>query len=216
MSQAIFPAVTEPLTSGWNYGLPLKATPRFKTLVQTPTSNRGQVRISLTPWPIWDFELQLPGIFGDPQTFNAGYQQIIGFYGQMAGAANDWLFDFPGNDTVPSTSPQVIATGDGVTTIFAISHAIGGMLELIQNFKAGSPSIYLGGVLQTSGYAIDAYGNLYFNSAPAGGVQIAWSGSWYTRCRFLDDALQDLQLIRGNGATSLWQLRSLKFESVLL
>lgn len=216
MSNAIFPAVTDPLNSGWNWKLPLKATPSFNTLVSRPSNNRGVLAVSLSQYPVFKFEMELPGIFGDPQVINDGFQQIIGFYGQMQGQGDTWLFDWPGNDLVPSTSPQVVGIGNGVGTTAVMTHSIGGMTELIQNFM-GMPTVYVGGSpLSLSAYSIDAYGNLTLATPPPNGYTIAWSGGFYTRCRFTEDELQDLQLIRGSGGNSLWTLKSLKFESELI
>lgn len=215
MSQSIFPAITTPLVSGFRYGLP-KISPKYSTLVQTPANNRGELRISLTQYPLFTFEIDLPAIFGDPSSINSGWQQIIGFYGAMQGAADDWLFDWPDNDTV--TTPEVIGVGNGSGLTGVMTHSIGGMVELIQNFKA-MPTVYVGGAPLTSNqFSIDSVGNITFVTPPPLGDTIAWLGSWYTRCRFLADELQDLQMVRGNGngATSLWQLKSLKFVSVLL
>jgi Conserved hypothetical protein 2217 (DUF2460) len=209
----IFPAIDPTRLTGFNWGM-FKASPSFKTLVQTPANNRGELRVALTQYPIWMFDFPFPVIMGDPETVNYGYQQLIGFYGQMQGQAGAFLFDWPGNDTV---ALQQIAVGNGSTLVFPMYVAIGGMIELIQNF-IGAPLIYVGGVLQSGGYAIDQYGNLSFGEPPGSGFAIQWSGSYYRLCRFLADELQELQLVRGRGGAlqSLWQLKSLKFKSLLL
>lgn len=209
----IFPSVDTTRVAGFNYKLPLKISPSYKTLRETPANNRGEVRISLTRYPIWMFEMEVPYIYGDPDIVNDGFQQLIGLYGQCQGGAGPFLFDWLGNNTV---SNQVIGNGDGITTTFPMIHTIGGMVELIQNFKS-TPTIFVNGVAQGSGaFSIDQYGTLSLASAPGPGVPVSWSGSWYTLCSFLEDELQTLTLIRGNGASSLWTLKSLKFKSVLL
>lgn len=215
MSQLIFPAVTIPAaTGGFDWKLPIKITPQYKTLVQTPSNNRGELRVSLTQYPIFLFEMEIPYIFGDPDLVNDGFQQLLGFYGAMQGSADDWLFDWLGNNAV--TAPEVIGVGDGVSTTAVLTHGIGGMVELIQNPKS-VPTVYVGGAaLSPSQFSIDAYGNVTFVTPPPLNDTVAWLGSWYTRCRFLDDQLQDLQMIRGGGSSSLWNLKSLKFKSVLL
>lgn len=384
MLYPIFPTVDTTRAAGFNWKLPLKVSPSFRTLVQTPANNRGEVRIALTQYPLWKFEMDLPYIYGDPDLATAGFQSIIGFYGQNQGAAGPWLFDWPGNDTataqvitpgqnflfwsqdfsqavwVPngngastpvitpnavtapdgtltgnkivfpttgaSQTPDVIqsltnsqcpsisqkvtfsvwlrtdttgnikmyvddlagANGSGISTLaltnawqrfsvtltnpggsaggalavifqdqnlsainvyawgaqinfgaappaaytetqstqspaggiatFPLVHNIGGMTELIQNFQA-PPTISVNGSLASSAnYSIDGLGNLTFNSGsiPTVGQSVSWSGAWYTLCRFLEDDLQSLSLNRGNGATSQWSLKSLKFVSVLL
>ena len=205
---------TEPADSGFSWK-PMKATPQFKTLVQTPTNNRGELLISLAQYPIFLFELKIPFIFGDPEQINVGFQKLIGFYGQMQGQGDTWLFDWPGNNQV--TTPEVIGVGNGVGLAANLTHAIGGMVELIQNPKS-MPTMYVGGApLLPSQFSIDVYGNVTFVTPPPNGYTIAWTGSWYTRCRFLADELQDLHMVRQGGSSkSLWQLKSLKFKSYLL
>lgn len=213
MSNAIFPDIN-PGSNGWLYKLPMNVTPQFRTLVQRPANNRGVLRISTTPFPIFTFNLELPYIFGRPTDINNGYQQIIGFYGQMLGQADDWLFSWPGNNTI--VTPNVFGIGDGLTKQFFLTKKVGGMLELIQNFVTDSPVIYVGGSVVNT-WSIDQSGLLTFATAPSIGLQLAWSGSFYYRCRFLEDSLQDLQLIRaGDGQPDMWNLKSLKFESILL
>ena len=214
MSNAILPAITPTSGgSGWNWKLPLKCFPSFKTLVQTPANNRGELRISLTQWPIWLFEMEIPYIFGDPETINSGYQELIGFYGQVQGQADDWLFDWPDNNQI--TTPQVIGIGDGVTVTTPIYHGIGGMNELIQNFKSLPNDLYRRLGTESQFIQHRRLRKPYVQYGTSNGQQVAWIGSWYTRCRFLEDELQDLQLIRA-GSNPLWTLKSLKFKSVLI
>lgn len=216
MSNAIFPT-PQPVT-GWNWKLPLKVTPRYSTLVQTPSDNRGELRVSLTQYPVFDFDMEIPYVFGNPANPLGAWAQVIGFYGQMAGQADDWLFDWPGNDTI--TQPQTIAIGDGNTLSFDMTHAMGGMYELIQNFQS-LPIIYVNGVAQsTSTWSLDSFGVLIFATPPALHAPIAWTGSWYYRCRFMEDSLQDLMWVRGasgiNDGGGMWVLKTLKFKSLLL
>lgn len=51
----------------------------------------------------------------------------------------------------------------------------------LTNIVVGTPSIYVGGVLKTSGvdYTITLpQGLVKFNAAPAAGLVVAWSGTW--------------------------------------
>lgn len=212
MSEAIFPSIN-PGPSGWLWKLPFKATPMFRTSIYTPANNRGELAVSLTLFPIFMFEFDIGYMFGKPTDANNGYQQFVGFYGQMLGQASTWLFSWPGNNTI--ATPEVIGIGDGTTTQFLITRMTGGMKELLQNFQ--NLTIYVGGApLTPFDWSIDTYGVLTLNTAPAGPQQISWSGSWYYRCRFLSDSLQDLTLIRGGTGPDFWTMKSLKFKSLLV
>lgn len=211
-----FPAAS----AGWNWTLPFKATPRFKTIVQTPEDFRGELRTSLTPYPVFDFEFDMVWMFGIPNTAAQDYfGEVVGFYGLMQGPAGVFAFDWPGNDNV---ADQNFGTGDGTTKAFPLIHTIGGMTELIQYPYGGSPavgpSIYVNGTLQTEGsaYTIDVYGNVNFATAPSSGAALTWTGSWVYLCKFLEDSLDNLTMVRGtNSSAPLWILKNLKFRSFL-
>jgi len=196
---------------------PIKKTPIFSTVVQTPASGRGELRIPLMLFPRWDFVLKTEYIKGDAQSPIASpsnWQILVNFYMQQQGAASDWLFLDPYDNTVSNTTPQVIGTGDGTTTQFAIYRqlATGGALDLIQNYVS-APTIYVNGsAVSSSTYTINQFGVITFNSAPPNTQPVAWSGQFYYRCRFLEDSWSDLQ----EDFYQIWSLDGLKFRSVLL
>lgn len=207
MSNAIFPSPSLPAGSrGW----PVKKWPVFDTIVQTPASKRGETRISKTPYCLWKFSMTFPKLnstFNDPTGYLA---KVAGFYMQMQGQAASWLYNDPRDSNIPSSAPATFGLGDGVTTGFQLSRPIGNYADIIQNLN-GAPSIYLAGVLQSSGYSVDSLGVVTFNLAPALNVVLAWSGSYYFRCRFLADELSDLQEI----APNFWQIQTLEWVSVI-
>jgi hypothetical protein len=115
-----------------NMGLawPVKKTPKWSTIVQTPASMRGEVRVSLTPTPVWDFNVDLSYIKGDVQTYNSSLANLVGFYQRMQGAADDWLYQDPYDNTVPST---LIAFTDGSTNQYQIGRSLAnGAFEPLQ------------------------------------------------------------------------------------
>src|SRR3954462_2704892 len=63
-----------------------------------------------------------------------------------------------------------------------------------------------------TGYSIDSLGVVTFNTAPANSTVLAWSGKYYFRCRFSDDSLSELTQI----FTNIWQVASIKFQSIIL
>ena len=202
-----------PIAPKGNFGWPVKQTPLFNTITQTPASGRGELRIPTMQFPRWDFVVDITYLTGDASTTGSPWQQLINFYIGVQGAASDWLFLHPYDHTIPGTSPQLIATCDGTTTAFTMFRTFIslGAMDIIQNFVS-APSIYLNGVLQVSGYTIDQYGTLTFSVAPGLGVQVSWSGQFYYRCHFLDDEWGDLQ----EDWFQYWSLNGLKFRSVIL
>ena len=212
MSDLVFPAFAPP---HWSWTYPLKKMPSFNTTVQTPTSARGELRIANQTFPIWKFNYDISYLKGDAQHgSDSAWQTLLGFFMAVQGAADDWLFNDPYDNTVPTSAPQVIGTGDGVTTDFLMYRSFGslGGVDIIQNFQS-APVIYVnGGAVSSSTYSLDEYGNLTFNTAPTSGYVIAWSGQFYFRCRFLDDEWGDLE----ETFYQCWALSELKFKSVIL
>jgi hypothetical protein len=150
MSNSILPT---PQAQKWGITWPIKKSPGYKTLVQTPANNRGEVRISLTPYPIWVWDLDLDYLKGDMSTgqVSSALQSIVGFFGQMQGAASDFLYQDPYDN---SCTGQLLGYGDGVQQQFQLVRNTGGMVDLMQ--AAFPTNVYLNGSLinpapQTSG-----------------------------------------------------------------
>jgi hypothetical protein len=202
----LFPMPIAP-QGAWTW--PIKKTPSFKTIVQTPANNRGENRISLTPYPIWFYELDFSYLKGDMQAMASALQNLVGFFGYVQGQASDWLFEDPFDKTV--TNAQ-FGVGDGTTTTFQLTRSVGLLTDIVQNL-ASIPALFSNGVaIATSAYTVSTTGVIQFTSAPAAGALLTWSGSFWFRCRFLDDEWTDLQ----EFLFQLWEQKSVKFKSVIL
>ena len=141
MSNLIFPIPTLP---GGSRGWPIKKWPVNSTIIQTPASKRGELAISLTPFCLWQFEMTFPylgGVLTDPTSALA---RVVGFFNQVGGQANDWLYDDPYDDTITAAAPAQFGIGDGVTTAFQLVRQISGYNDIIQNLN-GTPIIYNAG-----------------------------------------------------------------------
>ncbi|MDE2102350.1 MAG: DUF2460 domain-containing protein [Patescibacteria group bacterium] len=208
MSSLVFPSRT-PQSLGFAW--PVKKTPVFATLVQPTVSGRGEVRVGLTPYPRWQFELDvsyLRGDFGQPSSY---FEKLLGFYFSVQGKLDDWLFTDPYDNAI---SGQQFGTGDGATTAFQITRNFAGTsgIDIVQNLN-GAPTIKVNGTTLTAGtdYALGSTGVVTFASAPASSAVITWDGSYYFRCRFNDDSLS-LQ----EDLYQVWSVSGLKFISVIL
>ena len=110
--------------------------------------------------------------------------QLLEFWSTHRGKTDTFLFEDPFDKSV---TLEVIGTGNGAAVSWQLgrSRASGPASFMHPIFDVnGAPSIYVGGVLRTSGYAISATGLLTFVTPPASGAAIAWSGNFYHRCRF--------------------------------
>ncbi len=209
----------------WSWKLPIKRTPRYKTIIQTPANFVGETRVSLTTYPIWEYEMDMAYMYGDmtPGQVGSAFQQIVGFYASVFGAAGEWLYFDPwdngSNLNVATTGlglsnlwANSIGMGDGSTANFLTTRNVAGVVDLIQNFAPGYPTVYVGGVSQgASTYSIDQFGTLTFNVAPAAGKSVQWAGQFYFRCRFMEDALTGMESIRNQ----MWRVSSIKWKTLL-
>lgn len=222
MSNAIFPTLTA--SQGVIKGYPFKKWHEFSTLLDTPGSNRGEFADSLTPYPIWNFELDVPFLTGSYGQPNSAFALAVGFHMQMRGSYDSFLYLDSTDNAV--TTPSQFATGDSSTTSFWITRTIGGGgIDAIQNINGvvtgtpgPAPSIFDNGVLKTAGtdYTISQTGVVTFTSAPASGHALTWTGTFYFRCRFKDDALSDLEMVSQNGSSQVWQCKTYAFRSIIL
>lgn len=145
MSNVVFPSASPP---NWSWTWPIKKSPDYKTLVQTPSNQRGETRISLTQYPIWVWDINLSYIKGDfsAAQVNSAVQQVVGFYGQMQGAASDWLYQDPYDN---SCVGQILGYGDGTVTQFQTVRNTGGMVDLMQT--AFPSNVYINGSVIAAG-----------------------------------------------------------------
>jgi hypothetical protein len=232
VSNLVFPSsIGQDVNSGntFGYKLPIKKTPSYKTLVQTPASNAGEVRVSLTPYPVWIFNLDLAYMRGDlsAEQIGSAMQNIVGFYMAVDGMSDNWLYFDPDDNgsnqqvvnsglPIADLATYQFGTGDGTTTAFPLTRKIGaaGGLDLIQNWVSGYPLIYEGTVPggYTTAYTLNTQGILTFNSAPSNETPLYMQGQFYFRCRFLDDEWNELQAIM----YQLWRNPAMRFKSILL
>ena len=196
MSNAVFPALPG---LGWS----VTKTPRFKTSVQQASSGK-EIRLALMSYPIWEFTLTFEVLRG-ANGFSE-IQTLMGFFLARLGMYDSFLFDDPSDDTATNSA---FGTGDGTTTAFQLTRSMGGFAEPIQNLNS-APSIYINGSLTTA-YTLGSTGIITFTTAPASGAVLTWSGTFYFRCRFLDDVAEFEQF-----ALNLWQLKKIQFQSVKL
>lgn len=203
----LFPVAPTPKNGGPAW--PVKKTPKFNTIIQTPRSLKGEVRITTTAYPVWMFEYNLEFLRGDFSSAQQAsfLQSLVGFFGVVQGQFRDWYFNDPYDN---ACSGMQFGQGNGTQTQFQITRIIGGMIDLIQNLN-GTPTVYVAGT-PTTPNSISPTGLVTFSSAPAAGAALTWSGSFFFRCRFEEDDLQDLE----EFMYQLWSLPTLKFRSVLL
>jgi uncharacterized protein (TIGR02217 family) len=195
MSNAVFP--TLPGLS-WS----VTKSPQWSTRVQKAVSGR-EFRAAYYNLPLWTFKLAYEVLRAGAQQ---ELQQLVGFYLARQGSFDSFLYADPTDHAVVA---QPFGTGNGATTKFQLTRTMGGYAEPIVAPQA-TPAIYANGVLQSSGVAVDlTTGIATFTTAPANGVLLTWTGSFYYRCRFLADSIDF-----DNFMSDLWQAKKVEFVSV--
>jgi len=198
MSNAIFPTLP-----GLNWGI--KKTPVWSTRVQKSINGR-ELRAQNYSYPIWRFSLSY-NFLRSGQSFSE-MQDIAGFFNARGGSFDSFLyFDFD--------DATVIDQSFGVTVIgqanYQLVRSFGGFVEPVFS-PIGTPIVKVNGVTQTpiTQYTVSTLGVITLIPTPiAAGLTLTWSGSYYYRCRFLQDNIDFEQFLQ-----HLWHLKKIEFTSI--
>jgi uncharacterized protein (TIGR02217 family) len=194
VSNAIFPSLPGLM-------FPVAKTANWSTKVQDSTSGK-ETRLSFWSYPRWNYDLPFEFLRSDA---TAELQTLLGFFNDRKGSYDDWLFNDPDDNVATG---QLFGVGDGVTTSFQLARAIGGVSEPVRAVNTITQVTKTGVV--TTDYTINMFtGLLTFTTAPTAGQILAWTGTFYWRCRFMDDAISPSKFMQ-----NLWELRSLQFQSI--
>ena len=135
MSSAVFPVLPGLM---WD----VKKTPVWKTAVQSAVSGK-ELRVAYMQYPLWQFTLAYEVLRGDA---NAEFQTLLGFFLARQGMFDSFLYADPTDNAVTAAS---FGIGDGVTTAFQLTRALGGFVEPVQNVN-GAPSVFVNTVAEPS------------------------------------------------------------------
>lgn len=193
MSNAVFPALPG-LT--WDS----TKTPVFNTRIQTAVSGR-EARAALYSYPTWDFSLSYEVLRDELGEMQA----LAGFFLARKGQFDSFLYLDPTDNSVDDAA---LGTGNGSNKAFQLLRPFGGFNEPLTNIKS-TAAVKVGGV-QTSAYTLSSNGVLTLTAAPAAGVSVTWSGTYYFRCRFKSDTAEFNQFMY-----RLWELKTLEFKGCL-
>ena len=205
MSSLVFP------TGFTGLQLIQKRTPQWNTQVQSAVSGK-ESRLNKRSSPLMLYELAFEVLRDDLAV--SDFRKLVGFFNAVQGSFDTFLYTDPYWNTVAA---HQFGTGDGSTKSFQVTStfkdATGfGWPEAIQNFN-GTPQIFNNGTLQTitTQYTMSGTGVVTYVTAPGVGVALTWTGSWYYRCRFMDDTLDVTEIM-----SRWWALKKLAFRSVRL
>jgi uncharacterized protein (TIGR02217 family) len=191
--------------------------PEFATKIQSSVA-LNEVRIGMTPYPVRKYAVVYNFLREYKPSGASKFEELntlYNFFCNCGGSQTSFLYDDPEDDTIADVAPYMLfGTGDGSTTTFQLGRSLnGGFFEPVYNTHS-TPKIYVSSVLQTLGvaYTISASGLVTFlgGHIPGAAAPIAWSGTYYWRCRFEDDSIEFNEF-----ASLFWALKKLTFRTVL-
>lgn len=206
MSQAVFPVLPG---LKWD----IKKTPTWNTSVQQSVGGK-ELRASFFQQPIWHWVLAFEFLRTYTPPGGSAYtefQTLAGFFNARQGSYDSFLYTDPYDSVIPDVTPYMaFGTGNGSRTAFQLTRSLGGVAENVYDLN-GTPKIYVDNVLKATpgDYTISASGLVTFVSPPANTKVVAWSGAYYWRVRFAQDAAEFNQF-----AATFWDLQQLEFVSV--
>lgn len=171
--------------------------PTFDTTVRATKSLR-EVRFQNITETLMEFELTYEYLSQSDLT------NLMGFYLRMRGGYDTFLFDDPEDDSVTNVQ---IGTGDGSTKVFTCQRSLGASTRVVDYLNAVS-AVYVGGVLQSSGYSVTLPNQITFTTAPASGAAVNATFTYYWKCRFIDDSMDFEEFMQ-----YMHTVKSVKFRS---
>jgi uncharacterized protein (TIGR02217 family) len=185
---------------------PIGKTPHWNTIVQESISGVKKFLQCYT-YPYYTFNLSF-SYLSDMNLQQDDIHKLMGFYNQLGGAGQDFLFAdplFEDNRCVK----QLFGTGDGEKKSFRLVHKYGTFVEPIFGMK-DKPHIYVNDV-ETTAFTWDKTGLITFTNAPAENATLKWTGRWFYRCHFQNDEAEFQQIFYGG-----WDLEEIVLESIKL
>lgn len=182
--------------------------PAFKTGVHEAVSGK-EVTFQFMQYPNWEFETSYEVLRAD--SVNLELQKLCGFFLQHGGRFDSWLYPNPRDNSV---TDYQFALRDGTTIKFQLTRSFGAggftFVEPVQNVNVLT-NIKSNGVAisNPADYTIDTLGVVTLTAAGTPGHALTWTGTYYYRCRFLNDTAEFREFMR-----DLYELKKLTFRSV--
>jgi hypothetical protein len=129
-------------------------------------------------------------------------QDLVGFFNARFGPLDDFLFTDPDESSV---SALQFGTGTGSQTQFPLARLFGGFAEPVG--YAVPSSITVNGT-PTALYTLLSNRIVQFNSAPANGAVLRWTGTYAYRCRFVDPDMEMEKFL-----SMMWKSSGIKIRS---
>ena len=196
MSNAIFPTL-----AGLAFGT--LRNPVWSTQVVDSASGR-QYALGKRLYPLWHFRLPFEVLRASGGWTE--WQSLVGFINARRGRLDDWLYLDPRDNAATN---EAFGTGDGSTTTFALTRTLGGFIEPVGAVATGSAVVKVAGVTTAVTYN-STLDSVTFASPPAAGAALTWSGTFYFRCRFLQDEISFEQFLQDMHSAKAVEFRTFR------
>lgn len=172
MSNEVFPTLQGLTWSGFK-------EPKFNTAVQTSVS-LSELRVSFTATPIYTIKLAYDILRDD--LAHDELKNLMGFFMARGGRQDSFLYLDP--EDYQATA-QLIGVGDGIEADFQLTRSFGDFTEKVSNGIVVTELTVSN--TPTANYTVSSTGLVTMNSPPAANAPVAWTGTYYYRCRFTQD-----------------------------
>lgn len=174
--------------------------PEFVTKTHRAVSGFER-RAAFMAYPLWTFKLSYE--FLRDGNFGTDYDSMVGFFLARYGSFDSFLYSDPTDNSITN---QPLGLGNGTKKTFQLLRNIGNnaFTEPVENVNT-IVNVNVDGT-PTTDYTVSSTGVITFNTAPANGADITWSGTYYYRCRFVQDVSEFSRMMQ-----DLWELKKLEF-----
>jgi uncharacterized protein (TIGR02217 family) len=191
MSDALFPTLPG---LAWS----VFKRPVFNTQVQTSV-NLSELRASLSATPVYRFRLSF-SVLRDDRVHDE-LRTLAGFFKARRGKFDSWRYRDPDDCRVVR---QGLGVGDGIRTVWPLLRSFGEFTERVAQVEA-IEEVRVNEV-PTTDYTLSSTGVLSFFDPPAVSAAVDWSGTYWHRCRFVNDEQEYEQFLY-----QLWKAQSVEF-----
>lgn len=190
------------------YSIP--ETPNWNTLRQKSVSGK-ETSIGTFVYPTKTYELHFEALRETIGSISYNERrQLEDFIDEVNGGVYPFYYNDPDDNAAVN---QLIGMGDGSTTAFQLARPLvdyGFSVAIQSPVPHVDPTIYVDEV-PTAAFTLGAAGVVNFNSAPAFGATLSWSGNYYWLVRFDDDSIP-----LSKDMSWIWSAKKVQFSTVPL
>lgn len=195
MSNAIFPQLP-------GLKLELSKTPTWSTKTVQSVGGR-EVRAGFFSYPTIKYELTYEIL----RTYTAVSElhTIMGFFNSRRGRFDSFLFDDKTDNTAVDQAFGIVVAG---SYSYQLMRVQGGSAAPVGAINS-TPVLKANGVtISAATYSIDDNAVVTFSTLPTVGASLTWSGTYYARVVFLQDALEFDRFTH-----QLWAAKKIQFQT---